>query len=122
MLLKAGGAGGCAACEAFDAAAQVDGLFILAATNPLNRAGVDLALGLPGACASLGAAAAGQGVPPAEVAALLPCLNSSAPTLLAIDGVSYTVLGPAAPLRLAALPEGCSAGGAGAGTGGSGAP
>ena len=83
----------------------MEGLFILAAANPLNTVGVDLALGLPGACASLGAAMAAQGVPAPEVAALLPCLG--APTYVEVEGVRYTVLGPAAPLRLAALPEEC---------------
>jgi hypothetical protein len=100
--------GGCLACEAFDASRQVDGLFILSASNSLNKAGVDLALGLPGACASLHAAAASQGLPAPEVAALLPCL--SAPTYLMVEGVNYTVLGPAAPLRLAARPEDCGGG------------
>ena len=107
--------GGCLACEAFDASHQVDGLFILAAANPLNKAGVDLALGLPGACTSLQVAAASQGLSAPEVAALLPCLR--APAYLRVEGVNYTVLGPAAPLRLAALPEGCDAG-----DGGDGAP
>jgi hypothetical protein len=82
-----------------------DGLFILIATNPLNTKGVDLALGLPGACSSLQAAAEGQGMPAPEVAALLPCL--SMPSYLVLEGVNYTVLGPAAPLHLAALPVGC---------------
>ncbi len=97
----------CLACEAFDASRQVEGLFILAAANPLNPSpGVDVAVGLPGSCASLAAAAAAQGMAPAEVAAMLPCL--ARPAFLLIDGANYTVLGPAAPLRLAALPEDCS--------------
>ena len=83
-------------------------MFILAAANPLNPSpGVDLAVGLLGSCASLAGAAAAQGVPPAEVAAMLPCL--ARPTFLLIDGTNYTVLGPAAPLKLAALPEDCGA-------------
>jgi sugar lactone lactonase YvrE len=99
----------CHACEAFDASAQVDGLFILPSAHPLNPTpGVDLAVGLPGACATLAGAAAAQGVPPAEVAAMLPCLAH--PAFLLIDGANYAVLGPAAPLKLAALPEGCGAG------------
>jgi hypothetical protein len=113
VALAAGGGGAptaprCHACDAFDASQAVEGLFILAAANPLNPTpGVDLAVGLPGACASLAGAAAAQGVPPAEVAAMLPCL--ARPTLLLIDGTNYTVLGPAAPLKLAALPEDCGA-------------
>jgi hypothetical protein len=98
---------GCLACEAFDAARQVEGLFILSGANPLNPTpGVDLAVGLPGSCASLARNAAAQGVPAEEAAAMLPCL--ARPAFLIIDGANYTVLGPAAPLRLAALPEGCS--------------
>ena len=97
----------CHACEAFDASKQVEGLFILPGTNPLNPTrGVDLAVGLPGACASLAAAADSEGVPPAEVSVMLPCLSN--PINIIIDGVTYVVLGPAAPLRLAVLPEGCS--------------
>ena len=85
----------------------MEGRFILAAANPLNPApGVDLAVGLPGSCASLAAAASAQGAPPADVAAMLPCL--ARPTFLLIDGANYTGRGPAAPLRLAALPEDCS--------------
>jgi sugar lactone lactonase YvrE len=98
----------CLACDAFDASQAVEGLFILAAANPLNPSpGEDLAVGLPGACASLAGAAAAQGVPPAEVEVMLPCL--ARPAFLRIDGANYTVLGPAAPLRLAALPENCGA-------------
>ena len=75
--------------------------------HPLNPTpGVDLAVGLPGSCANLAAAALSQGTPPAEVAGMRPCLAS--PAFLLIDGANYTVLGPAAPLRLAALPEDCS--------------
>ena len=96
----------CHACEAFNASQRVDGLFILSSANPLNPSpGVDLAVGLPGSCATLAAAAAAEGVPPAEMAAMLPCL--ALPSFVIIDGVSYVVLGPAAPLGLAALPEGC---------------
>ena len=85
----------------------MDGLFILPGAHPLNPSpGVDLAVGLPGSCATLAAAAAAGGVPPAEVAAMLPCLAH--PAHLIIDGAAYEVLGPAAPLKLAALPEGCS--------------
>ena len=62
-------------------------------------------MGLPGSCASLAGAAVTQGVPPAKVAAMLPCL--ARPAFLLIDGTNYTVLGPAAPLKLAALPEDC---------------
>jgi hypothetical protein len=97
----------CHACEAFNASQQVDGLFILPSANPLNPSpGVDLALGLPGACATLAAAAAAEDVPPEEVVAMLPCL--APPAFLIINGANYTVLGPAVPLGLAALPEGCS--------------
>ena len=97
----------CHACEAFDASQEVEGLFILPGAHPLNPSpGVDLAVGLPGSCASLAAAASAQGVPPAELTAMLPCL--ARPAFLLIDGANYTVLGPAAPLRLAALPEDCS--------------
>ena len=98
----------CHACEAFDASQQVDGLFILPSAHPLNPSpGVDLAVGLPGSCGTLAAAAAAEGVPPAEMAAMLPCL--ALPSFVIIDGVSYVVLGPAASLGLAALPEGCMA-------------
>jgi hypothetical protein len=112
----------CHACDAFDASQAVEGLFILPAAHPLNPSpGVDLAVGLPGACAALAGAAAAQGMPPAEVAAMLPCL--ARPTLLLIDGTNYTVLGPAAPLRLAALPDDCAAAGGGPSGGlGPGAP
>jgi hypothetical protein len=97
----------CHSCGAFDASQQVEGLFILPGGNPLNPApGVDLALGLPGSCASLAAAAAAQGTPPVEVAAMLPCLAH--PTFLLLAGANYTILGPAASLRLAAMPEDCS--------------
>jgi hypothetical protein len=97
----------CPACDAFDAAQQVEGLFILPGGHPLNPSpGVELAVGLPGSCASLAAAAAAQGVPPAEAAVMLPCLAHAA--FAVIDGATYEVLGPAAPLRLAALPEGCN--------------
>jgi hypothetical protein len=97
----------CPACDAFDAAQQVEGLFILPGAHPLNPSpGVELAVGLAGSCASLAAAASAQGVPPAEVAAMLPCLAHAA--FAVIDGATYEVLGPAAPLRLAALPEGCN--------------
>ena len=48
-----------------------------------------------------------RAAPPAEVAAMLPCL--ARPAFLLIDGANYTVLGPAAPLKLAALPEDCGA-------------
>ena len=109
VTVAAGGApvaSRCHACDAFDASAEVEGLFILAAASPLNPSpGVDLAVGLPGSCASLAGAAVAQGVPPAEVAAMLPCL--ARPAFLLIDGTNYTVLGPAAPLKLAALPEDC---------------
>jgi hypothetical protein len=99
----------CPACDDFDAVQQVEGLFILPSAHPLNPSpGVDLAVGLPGSCASLAAAATAQGAPPADVAAMLPCL--ARPTFLLIDGANYTVLGPAAALRLAALPEDCAAG------------
>ncbi len=77
----------------------------MTAANPLNTEGVDLAVGLPGACRSLQAAAEGQGMPAPEVVALLPCLSN--PSNLVLEGVNYTVLGPAAPLHLAALPVGC---------------
>jgi hypothetical protein len=82
-------------------------LFILPGGHPLNPSpGVELAVGLPGSCASLAAAAVAQGVPPAEVAVMLPCFAHAA--FAVIDGAAYEVLGPAAPLRLAALPEGCN--------------
>ena len=85
---------------------QVDGLFILPGANPLNPTpGVDLAVGLPGSCATVAAAAAAEGVSPVDAAAMLPCL--ARPSFVIIDGVSYAVLGPAAPLGLAALPDGC---------------
>ena len=110
MTVAAGGAPAASrfhACNVFDASAEVEGLFILAAANPLNPSpGVDLAVGLPGSCANLAAAALSQGTPPAEVAYMLPCLARPAHVL--VDGANYTVLGPAAPLRLAALPEDCS--------------
>ena len=107
MVVNEGAAPRCHTCEAFDASLHVDGLFILPGANPLNPTpGVDLAVGLPSSCASLSSAAAAQGVPPEEVAAMLPCL--ARPAFLVIDGVNYAILGPAAPLRLAALPEGCS--------------
>jgi hypothetical protein len=96
----------CPACDAFDAAQQVEGLFILPGGHPLNPSpGVELAVGLPGSCASLAAAAAAQGVPPAEAAVMLPSLAHAA--FAGIAGATNPVLGPAAPLRLAALPEGC---------------
>ena len=112
VVVNAGGAPAaaprhCPACDAFDAAQQVEGLFILPGAHPLNPSpGVELAVGLAGSCASLAAAASAQGVPPAEVAAMLPCLAHAA--FAVIDGATYEVLGPAAPLRLAALPEGCN--------------
>jgi sugar lactone lactonase YvrE len=127
VVINAGGAPAaaprhCPACDAFDAAQLVEGLFILPGGHPLSPSpGVDLAVGLPGSCASLSAAASAQGVPAAEAAAMLPCLTR--PTFLLIDGANYTVLGSAAALRLAALPEDCAAGenSAGAPAGGAGA-